>query len=247
MDDYMERVIDKTVETVVEKTYDDLVHPTLEIIGSRLAQAFKNLPFMQYNMEETEKQIESKMRYVQPCKIVSPEPYVAVPAIQGISYCMDNQNLRNMYANLLASAMNIDIKDSVHPAYVEIIKQLVSDEALLLKYINDNQQIPFVMVTQEHLREQLKTVHEYRNSVLEERVIQNNDKIAEYMENLERLNLIHLESDLSTKKVSEPLLQEIVKEYTPAYPGDRNVIFKDRCALITHFGASFCKVCIPRE
>ena len=50
-----------------------------------------------------------------PEKIVEPEPYVAVPAIQAISYAMNSDELRNLYANLLAKSMIKDTKDTVHP------------------------------------------------------------------------------------------------------------------------------------
>ncbi len=46
--------------------------------------------------------------------------------------------LREMFANLLASAMNSDVSNDVHPSFVEIIKQLSPDEAKILKYFSDN-------------------------------------------------------------------------------------------------------------
>ena len=61
--------------------------------------------------------------------IVSPEAYIAVPALQAISYCKNSEELRNMYANLLATSMLNDKKEDVHPSFGEIIKQLSPDEA----------------------------------------------------------------------------------------------------------------------
>jgi hypothetical protein len=42
------------------------------------------------------------------------------------------EELRNLYANLLAKSMNEDTKDKVHPAYVEIIKQLSPLDAQII-------------------------------------------------------------------------------------------------------------------
>lgn len=50
---------------------------------------------------------------------------------------MDSEELRNMYANLLAKAMNVDEKDKVHPAFVELIKQMAPREALILDGISN--------------------------------------------------------------------------------------------------------------
>ena len=94
----------------------------------------------EYNVAETEKLLSQKLKNVDPNKIVQPEPYVAVPALQAISYSMNNDELRNLYANLLSKSMNIDTKDSVHPSFVEIIKQLSPFDAILLKKIADTKE-----------------------------------------------------------------------------------------------------------
>lgn len=69
-------------------------------------------------MAETEKLLEQKLKNIDEEKIVSPESYVAVPAIQAISYSMNSDELRNLYANLLAKAMVTPTKDAVHPSFV---------------------------------------------------------------------------------------------------------------------------------
>ncbi|SKA62407.1 protein of unknown function [Succinivibrio dextrinosolvens DSM 3072] len=79
--------------------------------------------------------MESKLKQVDPDKIVSPEAYVAIPALESLSYSMDSVELRNLYANLLANAMNKDVKEKVHPAFIEIIRQLTPNEAKLLEII----------------------------------------------------------------------------------------------------------------
>lgn len=75
---------------------------------------------------------------------MEPEAYVAVPAIQAISYSMNSEELRNLYANLLAKAMNSDTKDMVHPSFVEIIKQMSPIDALVLNEITQSNYFPLV-------------------------------------------------------------------------------------------------------
>jgi hypothetical protein len=50
-----------------------------------------------------------------------------------------------MYANLLAAAMDKNTADGAHPAFVEIIKQLTSDEAKLIAYFLEP--LPFPLLT----------------------------------------------------------------------------------------------------
>ncbi|MPM10404.1 hypothetical protein SDC9_56736 [bioreactor metagenome] len=58
--------------------------------------------------------------------------------MQAISYSYNSKELRNMYATLLANSMNKDTQDTVHPAFVELIKQLSPLEAQILKKLYDN-------------------------------------------------------------------------------------------------------------
>ena len=100
----------------------------------------------EYKQAETEKLLAQKLEHVGEDKIVTPEAYVAVPAIQAISYSMDSEVLRNLYANLLAKAMNSDTKDLVHPAFVEIIKQLSPIDVYILEEISSMDSIQVVSI-----------------------------------------------------------------------------------------------------
>ena len=135
--------------------YEDGLQPTVQEIGKFVARiprainaAFSSLDKWilnkEYSIDETKKLLEKKLENVEPEKIVAPEAYVAVPAIQAISYSMNSKELRNLYANLLAKAMNSDTKDLVHPSFVEIIKQMSPIDALVLKEIASSKSFPLV-------------------------------------------------------------------------------------------------------
>ena len=100
----------------------------------------------EYSVKETQVLLEKKLQNVDPEKIVTPEAYVAVPAVQAISYSMDNEEIRDMYASLLAKAMNSDFKDGVHPAFIEIIKQLSPADAQFFKYLSKTIPVPICKV-----------------------------------------------------------------------------------------------------
>ena len=94
--------------------------------------------------ETKKKLLAQKLENVEPEKIVEPEAYVAIPALQAISYSMNSEELRNLYANLLAKSMNVDTKDSVHPSFVEIIKQMSPNDALIFKTIYEAHLKPLI-------------------------------------------------------------------------------------------------------
>lgn len=137
--------------------YEDALQPTIQEIGKFAARvprainaAFSGLDKWilnrEYAVDETKKLLEIKLENVDPEKIVTPEAYVAVPTIQAISYSMDSEELRNLYANLLAKAMNSDTQDLVHPSFVEIIKQMSPIDALIFPKIITSDIRPLITI-----------------------------------------------------------------------------------------------------
>ena len=144
--DLNQDIAKELVSQTAGKTYDDLVHPTAQATGGIISFIPRTIRVWfgkwekwilngEYAIRETEKLLEEKLKHIPEDKIVEPEPYVAVPAIQQLSYSLDSEELRELYANLLASSMNVDKKDAVHPAFVDIIRQLTPSEAKLLSCI----------------------------------------------------------------------------------------------------------------
>lgn len=144
LDSFAEK-IGNAVKTVPD-VYDDALKPAAQESGKTLALIPRTVnaalaPLRQwiaqkeYNVAVTEKLLAQKLQNIPPEKIVTPEAYVAVPAFQAISYSMDSDTLRNLYANLLANSMNIDKKAFVHPTFVEIIKQLSPIDANVFSLI----------------------------------------------------------------------------------------------------------------
>lgn len=64
-------------------------------------------------------------------EIVEPKASIVAPALQGLAFSHEEKELRDMYLNLLGSAMDARKQTSAHPAFSEIIRQLTSSEAKL--------------------------------------------------------------------------------------------------------------------
>lgn len=153
----MDKVVEgagKILESV-PTIYDDGIKPTVQESGKTLALIPRTInaalvPLRkwiierEHSLEETEKLLAQKLENVEGNKIVTPDAYVAVPAIQAISYSMDSEELRNLYANLLAKSMNVDTKESVHPSFVEIIKQMSPVDANVFKIIYEARITPLI-------------------------------------------------------------------------------------------------------
>ena len=146
MSDNEEDIASKIAVEIAKEAYEDVASPTMKSAGdvlsiiprainAALLPLNKWILHREYQLEATKKLLAVKLEKINPKNIVSPEAYIAVPALQAISYSMDHPRIRDMYANLLASSMVDSMKDNVHPSFVEIIKQMTPDEASIIEFI----------------------------------------------------------------------------------------------------------------
>ncbi|WP_062052340.1 DUF4393 domain-containing protein [Bacillus sp. JCM 19034] len=83
----------------------------------------------QKNLELYKQKIEEKTQAIPPENITEPNISIVGPAIEASKYYIDSEELRNMFANLIASSIDKTKIDGTHPSFVEIIKQLDSLDA----------------------------------------------------------------------------------------------------------------------
>lgn len=249
---------------VAKEAYADLAHPVAkssgELLGlvpraikAALTPVEKWILQKEYNIAETKKLLEEKLKNVPPEQIQPPEAYIAVPALQYISYCMDNQELRDMYANLLASSMVNVVKNGVHPGFVEIIKQLCPDEAKILRYFSSHTVIPTITL---HYKKKGETGHvdivkDFSN-IGEIVGCEQPYNIKEYFDNLIRLGLLDSAkgmSYLTDKSKYEPLksheyLHQFLDPGAIEAAGFETSGFDESIISLTDYGESFCRICL---
>ena len=243
---------------ILEKTYDDVVHPTAKSVGNTLSLVPRTIGVWLGKWEKwvvngeesirlTAQAVREKVAIIPEEKLSEPEPYVAIPVIQQLSYCYDSNELREMYANLLVSSMNIDTKNQVHPSFVDIIKQLTPDEAKLLKKLSSGTSYPIIDVILKLSKGGYKVlVHNFTN--VGDDVCDYPLEIFSYLDNLERLKLIDV---LSEVRLVEDAFYKPLEEYSQitelmskSVPeGDKLEIERGMFEL-TSFGKSFIKVCL---
>jgi hypothetical protein len=94
--------------------------------------------------------IATKLEATPPEHINStPKANVIVPALEAVRLTESEVDLQELYANLIASAMDKRVAHGVFPSFVEILKQLTSDEAKLLRTIMSGIPVPIVHIQQE--------------------------------------------------------------------------------------------------
>ena len=133
--------------------YQDALQPlaketgkALQTIGKVVNTALIPVKGLVWGAEKFEKfikfKVEEKLKNTHVNDICSPNLSIAGPAFESLKYVGHEETLQEMYANLLANAMDINTKDDAHPSFVEIIKQLSSEEAKLLLFLSQQTSYP---------------------------------------------------------------------------------------------------------
>lgn len=251
----------KQSSEVLGKAYDDLAHPTVKSVGNTISFIPRTIGVWLSKWEKwiingeesirlTAAAVREKAEKIPEEKLTEPEPYVAVPAIQQLSYCYDSKELRELYANLLVSSMNADTKFNVHPAFVDIIKQITPDEAKLLKVLpHDTVTLLPLMDVQLNFGAEKGYFTLLRNySNIGRGTCEYPELINNYLENLNRLEIIsilddvHLVSDVAYAPIRE---DSYFKGYLNAHVEEEmSVREKQKSFHVTNFGLSFLETCV---
>ena len=136
-------LIKGTVE-VVKIAYDDALKPVageagkaLGTLGRTVNVALAPLRGLVWSWDKIESWLSSTVerkleeRAVPKERVITPDPDVAVPAIEALRYT----KLREQFGNLLATAMDSKTASEAHPSFVEILKQLTPEEAKILQFL----------------------------------------------------------------------------------------------------------------
>lgn len=88
-----------------------------------------------YFSDKFQQDISQKISAIPPEQLIEPKASISGPALQGLAFTHEEANLKDMYLSLLATAMDGRVAGEAHPAFVEIIKQMNSEEADLIRRI----------------------------------------------------------------------------------------------------------------
>lgn len=89
----------------------------------------------EYFQQRFAKDLQEETKSIPPEELRQPKSSFAGPAVQALSFCVDEDELRTLYVKLLASAMD-GRQNAPHPSFVEVLRQLSAAEAGLISNPN---------------------------------------------------------------------------------------------------------------
>lgn len=205
-----------------------------------------------YFEDRFEKDLAGKVAKIPLEEIIEPKASIAGPTLQGLAFTHEEGELKDMFLNLLASAMDARIADAAHPAYVEIIKQLTPAEARLIKFFTELDTYPSIYTYKQQSQVRQGVMHSYSASAREDGEARRGFALkAEKQASKEEL-LMYLDNFLRLK-----LLE--INTYSSYTPGDRfggfgslsnQVVFtviSSGFVAFTAFGKKFIETCVVQK
>lgn len=242
-----------------KSTKKKLYEPSAELIG----QAFRGIThkvfghLIEYNivkdqeLNDLKNKVQSKIDEIPEENRSTEKLGLTLKATEDSAYQLSSEELRELFANLIASSVDNRVNDELHPSFSSILKDLSPKDATILKKIYNNITVPSVTVRIE--QDNGTGVDTIENIMLfdDEYVIH-----PKSLNNLERFGLIttspkrYLSSEENTEKYnnfeqSDYYLQE--KKKLPIRSDDlvfTNIKVKRGKVELTSFGESFGQMVI---
>ncbi|MEC0253634.1 DUF4393 domain-containing protein [Paenibacillus lautus] len=253
--------LSKGIKVPAEITQTTL-EPTAKEIGDGLGNLFYLVfsPLLKAKIKkETEirifkENIEKELAKVPSRDVIEPELNVVGPALEAAKYYIEHEDLRKMFAKLIAASMNKTRVYAVHPSYVEVIKQLSPLDARILEFLSENRNSigcgSIVLNVLDGQGGHVPIVHNFfpipglnKNNYL---------NYSASIDNLVRLGLVYIDKN---RKFDEnffyrsleghQLVVDLQKMYLSEPSGSATKVELRRSAWeITQFGENFCSCCL---
>src|SRR6266487_5275267 len=205
----------------LEKTdiYKDALQPvakevgkSLQTLGGVVNLALEPLRGMVYGYElikvRLNKRLEEKLKGTKKENIIQPPLNVVGPLLDKYRYVENDEELSDLFVNLLANAMDKEHIKKAHPSFVNIIAALSPDEAKLIKTMRAEPVLPKIDINGQG-QGQSGTSPVYTNFTIfgEKSHLAYPDLTPSYIGNLIRLGLLSIPPmwAYTNKSLYEPL------------------------------------------
>lgn len=166
----------------------------------------------------------------------APDIAISGPIIESAAYGVHHDELRDLYAALLAHSMDKDTASSVHPAFVEIVRQMTPDEARIISYFSRNPEDSYPAINMKTSILNGKLIARLFSHIGGFSGCEHKEKTPNYLDNLIRLGLLEITS-ASDHIHHKELEDELRKNFRDGHVSARFDI------LLTDFGDQFCEIC----
>ena len=241
--------------------YGDLARPGVRQVGKALENVlgFGNTilwPIAWANersriaLESNLERYRVRMEQVPQEKVIAVAPEIGVPIAEKLAYVRD-EKLCDLYVQLLATASNTDTLGNAHPSFANVISNLSPDEAKLLEFFANKDELVYVLahaVDPNDGKYNVLSGALVAGAVTEKLTFPKN--VDPYLSNLAGLGLLAMRDD---RWLHDPAAYEQIESvYRLAFMvqiakdpklKDRQLKFVNGVIYLTSFGENFIQAC----
>ncbi|HAT51111.1 MAG: DUF4393 domain-containing protein [Nitrospirae bacterium] len=271
MNDWVEFA--KGAGAIPKELYDDAAKPIIQPLGKGLGILARVIPAVLQPLErwvdkkdheaaqrKIELSLSEKLKNTPKEELVSPRPMIAQPALEGMALTLDEEDLFDLFSNLLAKSMIKQHKDTIHPGFIAVLKEMTPLEARLARWIfeyekeYDSRSIPCIGIkaAAKNKKDAYYEPLQYYFGEVPYGIFNNNDEIySASLNNLARLGIIFLPKLEQAHVIADrfpPLENDVpIKELIISIENHQllsNYSILRNYTIITKFGVIFLRECL---
>lgn len=250
----------KEEKGLLSLVYKDTLRPSVQVIGKSLKAVFEfvSIPFMalqlqndkvKLNLEKRLDEYAQKLHSIPEDKRCEVHPQIGLPIIEKLTYTTSDE-IADLFTNLLASASSSDTVNTAHPAFISMIERMSPDEARILVYLKDKEDIPYCDINAYPNQDRgYITLSEHVTMIDEDVTLSYPQNIDAYLANFISLGILldmrgvfridKTQYDRIRKKCQ---VEAMTKSYVPEY--FKSIVVQESYYQVTSFGKLFIQACI---
>lgn len=227
----------------VSKTFSDV---WFLVFGGISHIADKRKIKYSHNLECYQQELSNEINKIPKDKLIEPDIQVTVQALENSKYCIESEELRKMFVNLISKSINADFSDFIHPSFSEIIKQMSSLDAKIIALFKDGS-VPGLPVCQYQLPIPGRSSATFPEHIFLEIPHRDIFSLSVSLESLSRLRLLTISYSeyLHDQTQYEKFLSHTFYKDLSTYWSVGKIPIKKGIIKLSPFGRAFVKVCVP--
>lgn len=201
-----------------------------------------------HDLEVYHQELEEKIKQIPEEHYEEPSIQVTAQALENSKYCISEEELRQMFINLISNSMDNRVSHYVHPSFPEILKQMSSLEAQIIRSFKKNRAQPISNFVVDLPNNQTRMLESYE-FILDDGSYSFSYKSA--ISSLERLGLLSItfqnylvDNSLYEKFRNLPYFNHLKQMHENRSENKIVNIQKGICTL-TPLGDFFIRACVP--
>ena len=253
----IQNVLTDCAKTILPQVYTDLAQPGVKAVGQALGTVLELsstilLPLKLVNEKakllfaKRMNEYKEKLESIPEEKRTTVAPELGTPILDKLTYTT-NDEIANLFTNLLTNASNEGRVNVAHPSFVSMIEHLSPDEARILKYLQNVDCVLYCDFNG-NVENGYRILRKHVTMIQKNVALQYPQNEYAYLSNLESMGI--LKDNFGTQKTNNLLYDEIANYHgietlkTKYVPSMFKSISLGKCYYdVTPFGRMFIEAC----